>query len=210
VQHRRLAHDLIRVAFAATGIVAMTYQYTRLQPVVTFRPANFFSFFTIQANILAATALVLTALVRRDERTRTFDAARGAATFYIAITGVVFALLLSGHQEQLDTHNAFANFVVHYLIPAVLVVDWLVDPPTHRLSPRVALAWLAYPFAWFVYTLIRGRSAHWYPYPFVDVSEHGYGRVLLNGVVFLAAFAAGAAAFTRVARRARGSVGSTA
>jgi hypothetical protein len=207
---RRLAHDLARVVFAATGILAMTYQYTRLQPVPTFRPANFFSFFTIQANILAATALVLAALIRRDERTRTFDAARGAATFYIAITGLVFALLLSGHQEQLDTHNAFANFVVHYLIPVVLVVDWLVDPPTHRLSMKVALAWLAYPFAWFVYTLIRGRSAHWYPYPFVDVSEHGTGRVLLNGVVFLVAFAAGAAAFARVTRRNRGSVGSAA
>jgi hypothetical protein len=208
MQHRRLAHDLIRVAFAATGIVAMTYQYTRLQPVPTFRPANFFSFFTIQANIFAVTTLVLAAIVRREERTKTFEAARGAATFYIAITGVVFALLLSGHQEQLDTHNAFANFVVHYLIPVVLVADWLVDPPRHRLSPNIALAWLGYPFAWFVYTLLRGHFAHWYPYPFVDISEHGYGRVLLNGVVFLAAFAAGAVAFARVARRNTGTVGS--
>src|SRR6476620_8093071 len=130
---RRLAHDVARIAFAAIGIVAMTYQYTRLQPIPTFRPANFFSFFTIQSNIVAVIALVLAALVRREERTRTFDAARGAATFYIAITGAVFALLLSGHQEQLDTHNAFANFVGHYLIPFVLVVDWLVDPPTHRV-----------------------------------------------------------------------------
>lgn len=200
VQARRVAHDLIRIAFAATGIVAMVYQYTRLQPVATFRPGNFFSFFTIQANILAVTALVLAALIRRAERTVTFDAIRGAATFYIAITGVVFALLLSGHQEQLDTHNAFANFVVHYLMPVVLVVDWLIDPPTHRLPPKVALAWLGYPFAWFVYTLTRGHFAHWYPYPFVDVPAHGYGGVLLRGVVFLAAFAAGAAAFARVSR----------
>jgi hypothetical protein len=30
---------------------------------------------------------------------------------------------------------------------------------------------------------------------FVDVSSHGYGRVLLNAVVFTVAFGAGAAAF---------------
>jgi hypothetical protein len=75
----------------------------------------------IQSNIMAAATLVLAALVRRDERSQRFDAVRGAVTFYLAITGIVFALLLSGLQEQLDTHNAFANFVVHYLIPAVLI-----------------------------------------------------------------------------------------
>ena len=32
------------------------------------------------------------------------------------------------------------------------------------------------------YTLLRGELAEWYPYPFVDVNDHGYGRVLLNCV----------------------------
>jgi hypothetical protein len=35
------------------------------------------------------------------------------------------------------------------------------------------LAWLAYPAAWLGYTLIRGASVDWYPYPFVDVSQLG-------------------------------------
>ncbi len=197
----RLGHDLLRIAFAVTGVVAMTYQFTRLQGTPGFKPGNFFSFFTIQSNIMAAAMLVLTALVRRDERSQRFDAVRGAVTFYIAITGVVFALLLSGLQEQLDTHNAFANFVVHYLIPAVLVIDWIVDPPRHRLGLRTALIWLVYPLAWFAYTLIRGSAVGWYPYPFVDVSRHGYGGVLLQALVFSAAFAVGAAAFALLGDR---------
>ena len=182
------------------GIVAITYQLARLQGHASFRgPGNFFSFFTIQSNILAATALVLTALVRPAERSFAFESVRAAATFYIAITGVVFATLLSGLQEQLDTHNAFVNSVVHYIVPAAAIVDWLIDPPQYRFPAKVALAWLAYPFLWFVYTLIRGSVVHWYPYPFVDVSQHGYGRVLLNGVAFLVAFSVGAVAVTRVA-----------
>jgi hypothetical protein len=183
------------------GAVAMTYQFAKLNGSDAFSRGNFFSFFTIQSNILAAVVLVLTALVRREERSRRFDAVRGAATFYIAITGVVFALLLSGLQEDLDTHVAFVNFVVHYLIPVVLVVDWFVDPPRHRLGPSVALAWLAYPLAWFAYTLIRGSAVDWYPYPFVDVAAHGYGGVLARGLVFALAFAAGALAFAWLSDR---------
>jgi hypothetical protein len=183
------------------GVVAMCYQFTRLQGVATFRPSNFFSFFTIQSNILAAAILVCASIVRRSERSYAFEAVRGAVTFYIAVTGVVFALLLSGLQEQLDTHNAFANFVVHYLIPAVVVVDWFWEPPRHRLGARVAAGWLAYPLAWFVYTLVRGGIVGWYPYPFVDVSQHGYGGVLVRGLVFLAAFAVGGLLFARGVRR---------
>jgi hypothetical protein len=107
-------HDGLRVAAALLAVIAVTYQLPRLQGQPSFRGAgNFFSFFTIQSNILAAAALALAALIRREERTLGFDAARTAATFYIAITGVVFAALLSGLQEQLDTHNPFANSVLH-------------------------------------------------------------------------------------------------
>ena len=187
-----------------TGAVAIAYQFAQLDGDAAFSPANFFSFFTIQSNVLAAVVLVLAALVRREERSRVFDAVRGAATFYITITGVVFALLLSGLQEELDTHIAFVNFVVHYPIPVVLVVDWFLDPPLHRLGTRVALAWLAYPLAWFAYTLIRGSAVDWYPYPFVDVDSHGYGGVLARGVVFAVAFAAGAAMFAWLSDRRSG------
>ncbi len=198
---RDLVHGIARVLFALVGAVAMTYQFAKLNGIASFSPGNFFSFFTIQSNILAATALVLTALIRRDERSRLFDALRGAVTFYITITGVVFAVLLSGLQEELDTHIAFVNFVVHYLIPAVLVVDWFLDPPRHRLGSRIAAAWLVYPLAWFAYTLVRGSSTGWYPYPFVDVTRHGYSGVLARGVVFILAFGIGAAAFAMISDR---------
>jgi hypothetical protein len=208
VPGRARVHDVLRVAAALLAAVAITYQLARLQGHPSFGGVgNFFSFFTIQSNVLAAAALVLAAVVRRDERSVGFEAARTAATFYIVVTGVVFAALLSGMQEQLDTHNAFANSVLHYVIPAAAAVDWIVDPPRHRLGTTVALAWLAYPLAWFAYTLVRGAAVGWYPYPFVDVSEHGYGRVIGNGIVFLVAFAAGALALSRLAAWRAGTSG---
>lgn len=195
---RDLGLNVARLGFATLGVVAMTYQFASIDDRPEFSAANFFSFFTIQSNILAAAMLSATAIVRRQERAAWFDALRGAVTLYIAITGVVFALLLSGLQEELDTHIGWVNFVVHTLIPIVLVADWLLEPARHRLPLWVAGAWLCYPAAWFAYTLIRGASVDWYPYPFVDVASHGYGRVFANAGVLLAAFAAAALAFVLV------------
>ena len=70
---------------------------------------------------------------------------RGAAVLYIAITGVVFAVLLAGLQEELQTTIPWVDFVVHKLMPVALVADWLVDPPRRRLPWLTVAAWLAYP-----------------------------------------------------------------
>ena len=174
----RIVLNVARLVVAALAIVAISYQFATLRSEVpTFSPANFFSFFTIQTNLLAIAMLGLVVIVRPAERTARFDAVRGAVTLYITITGVVFAVLLAGLQESLDTHIAWVDFTVHKLIPVVLVADWLIDPPRHRLPFGIGLAWLLYPLAYLVYTLIRGAEVDWYPYPFLDVAKHGYGGV---------------------------------
>ena len=192
---------VLRVGLAATAVAAMAFQAGALSNAHVFKAGNFFSFFTIQSNILGVVALTAAAFVPRADRFAAFDAARGAVTLYMAITGVVFALLLSGHQESLDTHIGWVNFVVHTLMPIVLVADWLIDPPRNRAGWKTAALWLAYPLAWFVYTLVRGSIEDWYPYPFVDVAQHGYGHVFVSGIVLLIAFAAAALAFVWVGNR---------
>lgn len=192
--------NIVRLGFAATAIVAMTYQFAATADS-GFQKANFFSFFTIQANLLAVATLLLLAIVRRAERTPLYDGVRSGVVLYMAITGVVFALLLTGLQEELQTTIPWVDFVVHKLMPVVLVVDWLTDPPRHRLPLKVAAAWLSYIVAWFVYTLVRGASVDWYPYPFVDVDRHGYDGVFVRGLFLLAVMTAAALAFVWIGNR---------
>ena len=115
---------------------------------------------------------------RADTGASAYDLLRGAAVLYMAITGMVFTLLLSRSDQALP----WANAVVHYIMPVVIFLDWLVDPPRARLTRAKAARWLIFPLVYFAYTLIRGAIVDWYPYPFFDVSAHGYGRVLANGV----------------------------
>ncbi len=195
-----LALNVTRLAFAAAAIVAMTYQFAATAES-GFQKANFFSFFTIQSNLLAVTALFLLVIIRRSERTPLFDTARSAVVLYMAIVGIVFALLLSGLQEELQTTIPWVDFVVHKLMPVVLVVDWLLDPPRHRLPRWSAAAWLSYPFVWFLYTLVRGASVDWYPYPFVDVDKLGYGGVLVRSVFLFVGFAVAAVVVLLIGNR---------
>ena len=97
-------------------------------------------------------------------------------------------LLLSNVDVGLQL--AWVDFVLHKLTPVVIVLDWLLDPPTVHLSRRDALGWLIFPLLWLAYTMVRGPIAGWYPYPFLDPAHGGYGQVAITSLVILVAGAA--------------------
>ena len=72
-------------------------------------------------------------------------------------------------------------------MPVLYVLYWLLFVPKSRLPWNSVLFWLIYPLAYLSYTLIHGALSGWYPYPFVDVSVVGYGRVFANSLALLAA-----------------------
>lgn len=179
----RPALALLRAAFALLALAAITVQLLDLAAKGTLDPINYFSYFTIQANLIGAAALLWAASRWRGERSAALDWFRGAAVVYLTVTLIVFAVLLSG--TDVDTAIPWVDTVLHRVMPIVLIVDWLIDPPLVRLTARRALAWLIYPLAWTAYTLVRGAIVGWYPYPFLDPANGGYGRVALYVVAIL-------------------------
>ena len=73
-------------------------------------------------------------------------------------------------------------------MPVVVLADWLIDPPRKPIAFRPALIWLAYPLTWTAFSLIRGPLDGWYPYPFLDPANGGYGVVGLYAVAILLGF----------------------
>jgi hypothetical protein len=179
-----------RVAAAVLGIAAIVTSFAQR----TGPASNFFSFFTIESNILAVGVLLLGGLLTSCPRGWPF--LRGAVTLYMVITGLVYAALLSRVDVQLQ--SAWTNAVLHRVLPLVLLVDWLAFPPWARVRARLALAWLAFPLAYFAYSLIRGPHAHFYPYPFLDPRPHGYGYVVVYALVLAAGMAVLALAVWRI------------
>jgi len=191
---------LLRVAMALLILAAIVVQF--LHPADPLGvAANFLSFFTIQSNLVAAGVLLVVVAAGNAPRSARMDAWRGAATLYLVITGVVFAVLLSNVSEDLQLTLPWVDTVLHRLAPLVLALDWIVDPPRSWVTRRTALTWLIYPAAWATYTLGRGAITGWYPYPFIDVDAHGYPAVLLTCVVLLVAFVLAALAVAAVGNR---------
>lgn len=173
----------LRVGLGLLAFVAIGAQIADLAGNGHFNAVNFFSFFTIDSNLLGATMLLVAAARWRSEPSLLVDLLRGAAVVYLSVTFIVFALLLAN--SDVDLALPWVDFVLHKLMPVVVVVDWLLDPPARRLSVRQALLWLSFPAVWIVYTLIRGPLAGWYPYPFLDPANGGYGTVALYVVGIL-------------------------
>ena len=179
-------YQWLRIGFAALGCAAILGQLISSWDLESFQLGNFFSFFTIQSNLLAIVVLLVGAYVGLNGRDADpgWELFHGAVAAYMTTTGLVFAALLSGLPDDLDLTLPWVNVVLHQVMPIVIVLDWLISPPHHRLTVRKALVWMVYPLAYLVYSEIRGPIVNWYPYPFLDPDEVG-------GPLGVAAYAVG-------------------
>jgi len=176
----------IRAATVAVVIVAIVAQGAVLVGEGAFNPTRFFAFFTIQSNLIGVAAFVLLLLHRRPGRPRWLESLRGAAAVYLTVTFFVVIFLLSGVDVQLQL--GWVDFVLHKLFPVVFVADYLLDPPRSKLTLRDAALWLVYPIVWVALTLVRGTIDGWYPYPFLDPANGGYGAVAVTVVAITVGF----------------------
>ena len=78
------------------------------------------------------------------------------------------------------------------------VLDLLFAPRRRGLPWWSLAVFLAYPVMWIVYTMVRGlrvanpdgSTAWWYPYPFLDPHNGGYGSAFAYIAVMIVAFVA--------------------
>jgi len=181
----------------------------------TVQLVNFFSFFTIDSNVLSVAVLAIGAvlLIRGIADPRWFAVLRASATAYMATTGIVYNVLLRGIELPQGTTLPWSNEILHVAGPILLVLDWLFAPGRIRLEWRALRALVAFPLVWGVYTLVRGPfvsdamtgNPYWYPYPFLDpnIAPSGYLSVAFYVVVIAIVIGAAGAGILAISRRER-------
>ena len=96
----RTIGSVLRLAMAAAVVAAIVTQLANTISIGN-SVVNFFSFFTIQSNIIGAVAVTIAAVAGPAVRSSVWlSQLRGAATLYMGITGMIFSLLLSGADVQ--------------------------------------------------------------------------------------------------------------
>jgi hypothetical protein len=170
-----LAAQLIRVFAGVPG-------YSNGPPASTLiRVVRFFSFFTIQSNVLAMVSAAL--LVARPDRDGpAWRVLRIGALVGVTVTFVVYFVALRP-MVQLRGVPFFTNLGFHYVAPLMTVGGWLLFGPRPRIDRTSLLKHLAWPVAYLAYVLAFGAATGWYPYPFFNVTRIGYARTLLSALV---------------------------
>ena len=174
------------MAVGTLGWMALTLQYalvlTGTLGADSFtRSINFFSYFTILTNILAALALTLPWLAPQSVPGRFFSrpSVRTAIVTYIIIVMTIVYFVLR-HLTTLQGWNFVADLLLHYVMPVLFVIDWLFLVPKQALKLKDTIFWLTFPIIYLVWTFIHGAFSGFYPYPFLNGAELGNARVLLN------------------------------
>jgi hypothetical protein len=148
------------------------------------RLLRFVGYFTIESNVMVCVTTTWLAL-GRDLTTTLWRVVRLAGLVGVTVAGVVYVVALRPISDA-EGWSAVAAAGLHYVAPVVAVAGWVVAGPRTRIDRTVVLATLAWPAAWFTWVLVVGAVTDYYPYPFIDVADLGYGQAVLNALAITA------------------------
>ncbi|PCE15707.1 hypothetical protein AUC47_12590 [Microbacterium sp. SZ1] len=225
----------VRLASAALGLAAVIAQLSltvalaadNSTPWGSHLPTvwwNFFSFFTIDSNVIAAVSFIVAAIWgvrhrRDDEREPSWLAILlVCASTYMIVTGIVYNTLLRGIELPQGITVPWSNEVLHVVFPLILLLDVLFAPRRRALPWSTVFISAIFPLVWVAYTMIRANlviapatgEKWWYPYPFLNPQVIPGGYLGVSGYIIGIAIAIiGVACFVVwVGRRRAASVSS--
>lgn len=158
------------------------------------------TFYTSQTTVIALGYFggVLYWSVRRRTGDPAAPRLRGAVTLWIMITALVSHFVNNHGENPLpgladpDPATALVNrstFLLHYVLPLMVLADWLAFGPRRVTRWSDLPLWLIWPTAYVVLSVFRAfvfpEAENRYPYGFLDPTEGGYGAVVV-GVLRLA------------------------
>lgn len=105
---------------------------------------------------------------------------KGATTLVIAVTFLIYHFILARNKFDWQIYKV-GNLLVHYIVPLMVVTDWLLFDAKEKRPWWHPLSWLTFPVAYFIFTVIRAQVGGWfpgriftrYPYPFINVDRLG-------------------------------------
>jgi len=162
---------------AALGVAAVTFAALALQVwlVAVARGSlvaallHLSQFFTILTNTLIMLTMLAIGLGRRVPPAWT-----GAMLLAILVVGIIYHLLLA-HLWEPAGLDLVADHGLHSVVPALMLIWWLVWGDVAAVRWSDPLRWVIWPLVYCIYALARAQFSGFYPYPFLNVDELGWG-----------------------------------
>jgi hypothetical protein len=176
---------------ALTAAASLVLQYVLLIRLTLdtvgplFATIRYFSYFTILSNLL-----VLGVTVAATTGVNGFfvhPSVRGGVALCITVTLGIYFLVLR-HLWQPQGAQWWADSGLHYAVPLLYLLWWVLCVPHGMLRWRELPVWLLFPLAYLGWVLLRGAWVDEYPYPFLDLRLHDAATVARNAGGVLAVF----------------------
>lgn len=198
---------MLRLSALFLGLLGLVglYFHSTLPVTGRIRP-GFFVFYTNLSNLLLAVYQLTLGVSGHDPQCGVFRwlSSAGVAlsmTLCIFVTHLIYQWVLvpsakKGGKALSDIgFSSFGNLCVHYAVPWLTVVQWLLWQDKSGLAIGHAVWWLVLPLAYFAFAMLRagtgkpiGRTGQLYPYPFLDYPRLGAGRFWLYATAILTFF----------------------
>lgn len=165
------------------------------------KSVEFFSYFTILSNLLAAIALTAplaapaSPLAVWAER----SGPRAAIATYLTITALVYHVILASQWDPKGL-RLVSDTILHTITPIAFLLDVALRGGEGQARWIAAAKAMAMPALYGVWTLVHGVLSGFYPYPFMNAAKRGYPAVVLTMVEMSLAFAAVALVFVALLR----------
>ena len=137
-----------------------------------------------------------------------------SVTMTIFLTFGIFHFVLYPALKKAETEgnefkflHSYSNYIVHYIVPLLSLLNWLLFSKKEELSYTWALIWTVIPWIYVIYAMIMGAAGKIientdsaYPYDFMDVSRHGALIVARNCALVVVVFVAAGLFFLFIRR----------
>lgn len=183
----------IRVLVATALLAAVVWQITDRLIHNLFRPAEYFSYFSIQGTLICAVVLAVTGVraIRGLSETRLITLTRLSTTVYVVVISVVYNALLRGGAGDIRDAGykwpVLPNEIIHVWGPILMLLDWLLIAGFSSVRLRAAFWVVLYPVAWILFSVIRGNIDGWWAYWFLDPNDKGGVGGMLTYIFGIAA-----------------------
>jgi hypothetical protein len=188
----RAAFGALRLGVAALCAAALVFRFVWGLGSATFTPGNFFAYLTVQSNLvfLVVTVLAGIASLRGLDDARWLDTARATVLSLTLSSGVIFAIIVAqAGQRGLRIDVPWSDQLLHFVIPALAVLDWVSAPGRGRAPWRTVAFTAVFTAAWGAFTFFRGQIVGWYPYFFLDPAQvTSLGELVLLSALSLVLF----------------------
>lgn len=189
-------YRLLFVLLCQTGIV--------LQYAIVFKIGKvemLSCYYTMHSNFICLAYFIW--LLSRKDGKKENPTLKGAVVVCILVTGIVYHFMLNGAMEagvgavgEVSKMDIVANALVHYVVPIMTLLDYILFTPKGFMTRTGPALWLFIPIAYVGFAMVRpgfsdtmfagfsGKSR--YPYPFLDVDQYGVDKVAAMVILILA------------------------